>query len=78
MNQLHVLMNWRSGQVLTEPDVHIGSEPDLTSDFQVTNLLPELLQHRQVELVEEAEGQSPSVRHHAARRRRVQGHLFSQ
>lgn len=45
---------------------------------EILDLLSELLQHRQVELVEEAKGQSSPVRHHAARRRGVEGHLLSQ
>lgn len=48
------------------------------SAFSFADLLPELLQHRQVELVEEAEGQSSPVGHHAARRRGIQGHLAGQ
>lgn len=45
---------------------------------EIRDLLSDFLQHRQVELVEEAKGQSSPVHHHAAWRRGVEGHLLSQ
>lgn len=60
--------------VVLNPEVQ---KPDQPSQ-NMSDLLSELLQHHQVELVEEAQGQSSPVRHHAARRRGVEGHLLSQ